>query len=128
MRSILTLSLSKGEGLDWQPDRRLQSAHTAIAQHQITAMGAGDVAGDGQPETRAAALQVPALIQTMKRPESLFAPGFGDAGAVVFHGDLDHALVALQADRHLAAMLQGIVQEIADHAPEAGALDADGDM
>ena len=87
-------------------------------------MGAGDIAGDGQAQARAAGLQIAAFIQAVKGPEGFFAPAFRYAGAVIFHRDFGKALVARQRHRHLAAMLEGIVHQIGDAAAQRRALDA----
>ena len=82
---------------DRQPDDRLQAAQRAVAQHDIPAMGAGDVAGDGQAQARTADLQVAAFVQAVEGTEGFLAPGFGNALAIVFHRDLHAAAVAATA-------------------------------
>ena len=60
-------------------------------------MRAGDVAGDGQAQARAAGLQIAAFIQAMKGPEGFLAAAFGNARAVILHRDFGIALVAATA-------------------------------
>ena len=68
-----------------------------MSKHDIPAMGAGDVAGDGQAQARAAALQIAAFIQAVEGPEGFLAPGFGNARAVILHHDLGTSVRRAQA-------------------------------
>src|SRR5471032_2803510 len=115
-------------GSNRQPDRRPQPTHCTFIQHDIPAMRPGDVAGDGQAQAGAAALQVAALIQAVKGTEGFLPPPIRNAGAIVLHRDLRQPLIAGQAHRYLVAMLESIVDQVGQAAAQGGALDADMDM
>src|SRR6185312_10337734 len=89
-----------------QPDNRLQPAHRAFVERNVTAMGAGDVAGDGEAQARTALLKITALIQPVKRAEGFLAPAFGNAGSVVLDQDQRVALCPLQTHRDMARGFQ----------------------
>ena len=79
-------------------------------------MRAGDVAGNGEAQARAAALQIAALVEAMEGPEGFIPAVFGNARAVIFHGDLDQPVILAQGDGHMRAMLEGIVDQVGQHA------------
>ena len=83
-------------------------------------MGAGDVARDRQAQARAAGLQVAAFVETVEGAEGFLAPCFGNARPVIVDDDSDAALVARSSvDRHMAAMLERIVDQIGQAAAAA---------
>src|SRR5580698_7016532 len=88
-----------GSPLKRETNNRFQTAQHAFIEGDVTAMGAGDVAGDGQAQARTAALQIAALIQAMKGPEGFLAPVFGNARPVIFHRDFGMMLALAQIDR-----------------------------
>ncbi len=91
-------------------------------------MGARHIARDGQAQARATRLQVAPLIQAVKRAEGFLAPCLGNAGAIVFHADLHQSAPLFEADGDLAAMLEGIVDQVDQAAAQPRPLDADMDI
>src|SRR5215472_5746408 len=61
----------------------------------------------------------------MEGPEGFIPAVFGNAGSVIFDGDLDQPVILAQGDGHMRAMLEGVVDQIGQHAPQARPLDAD---
>src|SRR5689334_18601234 len=96
------------EKLYREADGRLQAAQRGLAEVDIPAMGAGD----GQPQARAAGLQIAAFVQAMERPEGFLVPRLGYARPVILDHDLGQPRVAGQRHRHVAAMLEAIVDQV----------------
>src|SRR5262249_61076051 len=88
-----------GRGLDRHPDRRPQSSERTIRQGDVAAMGAGDVARNGQPESGAAFVLIARVVEPQERLEHLFAQLRCNTGAVVVHRDGGPAAVPMTADR-----------------------------
>ena len=55
------------------PHRRAQAAHRAVAERDVAAMRAGDVAGDGEPQPGAAFVLVAGVVQPQERLEHFLA-------------------------------------------------------
>src|SRR5436190_13752599 len=112
------LELGRNWALHRQPYRRAQSAQGTVAEHEVAAVGAGDIAGDGEAEADAAGLQVAALVQPVEGAERLFALRRRDTGSVVVDLHFGKTFRALEAREHLSAVLQGVVDQVDDAALE----------
>ena len=95
-----------------------QSAEPRLAQGDVTAVNAGDVAGDGQSKSGRFGILIARVIEPVKRPKHLIALIFGNAWPVVL--DLDHkrAILPSSADRDVVGEAHGIVDQIGDGALE----------
>src|SRR5277367_4128476 len=90
-------------------------------------MGAGRIARDGETEADTARLQIAAFVQATERAERFFATGLGNARTVVVDRDLDETSVAVEADRHMRAVFQRVVDQICHTTPEQLAADGKND-
>jgi len=59
--------------LDGNPHRGPQPAHRAVAEGDVAAVRAGDVAGDRQPQPRAALILVARIVEPQERLEHFLA-------------------------------------------------------
>src|SRR5206468_9454045 len=75
-----------------------QSAHRAVAEHDVAAMRTRDVAGDGKPKPGAALILVAGVIQPQERLEHFLAHVGGNARSVVVDGDREIAVIAVAGD------------------------------
>jgi tRNA-binding protein len=69
-------------------DHRPQSAQRAVAERNVAAVAAGDVAGNGKAEPGAAGIEVAGLVQPHERLEHVLALFRRNAGAVVVYRNL----------------------------------------
>src|SRR6201988_4053279 len=90
--------------LDRNPHRRAQPTHRAVAERDVAAMGAGDVAGNRQPKPGAAFVLVARIVEPQERLEHLFAHARRNAGAVVVDGDGEIAGIPVAFDSNGVAM------------------------
>src|SRR5579864_5788105 len=80
------------------PNRGAQPPHRAVAEHDVAAMGAGDVAGDGKPEAAAAFVLVARVVEAKERLEDLVAQMRRNPWTVVIDRNRHVAVVALSGD------------------------------
>src|SRR5262245_18396489 len=73
--------------LDGNPHRRTQPTHRAVAERDVAAMRAGDVAGNRPSKARAAFVLVARIVEPQERLEHLFAQARRNAGAIVIDSD-----------------------------------------
>ncbi len=100
------------------------AAPGARPELDLHVVGDGQLPGDGKPKTTAPGAAVAGALQAMEGPEDGLPLVLWDAWAPVQNKDHRGLLAAVQAQFHrLGAVAQGIVQEVADDAPEGqGAL------
>src|SRR5688572_7695008 len=67
------------------PYRRFQPAHLALAEMDLPAMRADDIAGNGKAQTGALDILVAGVVQAMERPKHRLARIGGHARPVIFH-------------------------------------------
>src|SRR5689334_3477578 len=65
------------------PHRRAQAAHRAVAEHDVAAMRAGDVAGDRKPEACATLVLISRVVEPQEWLEHLLAHVSRNAGAII---------------------------------------------
>src|SRR6187397_3730371 len=78
--------------------RGAQSAERAVRQHDVAAVRAGDVAGDGEAEAGAAFVLVARVVAAEERLEHFVTQLGRNAGAVVVDRDGEVAVVAMPGD------------------------------
>ena len=101
-----------------QPHRRAQAPERALAQHDVTAMRTGDIAGDGKAEARAALVLVAGLVEAHERLEDLFAHVGGNARPVVVHMQDEPARFVIGGDLDPVAVPRGVADEVEQQAAE----------
>src|SRR5229473_1139908 len=74
------------------PHRGAKPAHRAVAEHDVAAMRARDVAGDGKPKPGAALILVAGVIEPQERLEHFLAHFGRNAWPVVVDGDREIAV------------------------------------
>src|SRR5688572_27231493 len=84
--------------LDRDPHGRAQAAERAVAERDVTAMRARDIAGDGEPEAGAAFVLVARVIKPQEWLEHFLAHAGRDAGTVVVDGHGQPAMIAMAGD------------------------------
>src|SRR6185295_20259436 len=82
------------------PYRGAQAAHRAVAERDVAAMRAGDVAGDRKAKAGAAFVLVAGVVEAQERLEHFLAHVVRNAGAVVIDGDGEIAVIAVAGDRN----------------------------
>src|SRR5712692_8571699 len=92
----------------------------AVAEQNVAAVGAGDVAGDGEAEPGAAFVLVARVVEPQKRLEHLLAHPGRNPGAVVVHRDGQPAMIAMPGDRNRAREARRIGHQISKTAAERG--------
>ena len=104
-------------------------AFRLVAEENLAAMGAQDVAGDGEAEAGAAGLAVPAGLQPAERFEGGFHELGGNAGAVILDVDL-HLVFGQWAERDArgVAIFQRVADEVGERAFQAERAGVDGQM
>src|SRR6476659_7725230 len=80
------------------PHRGAQPAHRTVAEHDVAAMRARDVAGDGKPKHGAALILVAGVVEPQKRLEDFLAHVRRNARSVVVDGDREIAVIAVAGD------------------------------
>ena len=112
-------------GFDLRGQTKSKGAAVAglAADVDLAAVGAGDFAADGQPQTRAARAQTAGFVgapKTLKDALLLFGV---EAYAVVADFDPNIAAAIARADADRAAfgpaVMNGVAQEVIDHAPQS---------
>src|SRR5262245_49733369 len=84
--------------LQRHPHGRAQAAHGGLAERDVAAVAAGDVAGDGKTEACVARVLVAAVAEAVERAEHILALRRRDARSVVVHVDAHPLLVGAGAD------------------------------
>src|SRR5215203_962523 len=74
-----------------------QAPERRIAQHDVAAMGARDVARDGEAEPRAALVLIARIVEPKERLEHFLALRERNAGSVVVDGDSQPAMIPVPA-------------------------------
>src|SRR5207248_11302209 len=92
----------RAANLNRYPHGRPQAAQWAVAEQNVAAMGAGDVAGNGKTEPGAAFVLIARVVEPQKRPEHLLAHAGRNPGTVVVHRDAQPAMIAMPGDRDRA--------------------------
>ena len=93
---------------DRHAHRGPQAAERALGERDVAAMAAGDVAGDGQAQARAALVLVARLFEPQEGFEDLLALAFRHARPVVIDVDGEVARLALRGDDDVFAETLGI--------------------
>src|SRR5690606_35226848 len=99
-----------GEGSGRYAHDGPQAAHRAVAERDVAAMAAGDVAGDGKPEPGAAVIEVTRFVETHERLEDVLAARRRNAGTVIVDDDGQRTARMHRLDLDVL----GIAQRIAD--------------
>src|SRR5205085_7612337 len=86
---------ASGTRLHRHPYRGAQSAHRAVAEHDVAAMRAGDIAGDRKAEAGAAFVLVAGIVEAQKRLEHFLAHVVRNTGTVVIDCDGEIAVIAM---------------------------------
>ena len=86
--------------LHWDAHRGPQSAHRAVAEHDVAAMRAGDVARDRETQAAAALVLIARVVEAQERLENVLAQVRRNAGAVVVDRDGQVAVIAVAGDRN----------------------------
>src|SRR5664279_6424750 len=100
------------------PYRGAQAAHRAVAERDVAAMRAGDVAGDGEAEAGAAFVLVAGVVEPQERLEHFLAHIGGNARSVVVDRDGQIAVIAVTLDRNRVRMPRGVGDEVGEAALE----------
>src|SRR5947208_304776 len=90
-----TLHPGYEDGSHRHPHRGAQAAHRAVAEADVAAVRAGDVAGDREAQAGAALVLVAGVVEAQERLEYFLAHVVRNAGAVVVDGDREIAMVAM---------------------------------
>src|SRR5207237_4502421 len=98
------------------PHRRGQAAHRAVAEHDIAAMRARDVAGDRKSEAGAALVLVAGAIQPQERLEYFLAHVGGNARSVVIDRYGQIAVIAVAGDRGGVGVPRGSGNKVSEGA------------
>src|SRR5260370_25890075 len=86
------------------PHRGAKSAHRAVAERDVAAMRARDVAGDGKAEPGAALILVAGVIQPQEWLEHFLAHLLRDARSVVVDRHLQVAVIAAAPEPNRACV------------------------
>src|SRR5258708_4763770 len=81
------------QSLSRHPDGRAQAAERAVGEGDVAAMGACDVARNGEAESRAAGVEIARLVKPQERLEDIFAAVAGNARTVIVDRDGEDARV-----------------------------------
>src|SRR5713101_4840216 len=81
------------------PHGRAKAAHRAVAEHDVAAMGARDVAGDRKAQARAAFILVAGAVEPEERLEHFLAHGQRNARSVIVDRDRQITVIAMAGDR-----------------------------
>src|SRR5262249_13886644 len=81
-------------------------------ERHVAAVAARHVARDGEAEAHAAGVDVPRFVEPEERPEHVLVLVGRNARAVVIDLDLDRGAAAAGMNLGLAAMAQGVGQEV----------------
>src|SRR5437763_5811048 len=87
--------------LDRHPHRRAQAAHRAVAERDVAAMRARDVACDREAEAGVALVLIARVVEAQERPEHFLAHLGGNTRSVVIDADGNPAMVAVPGDGNL---------------------------
>src|ERR1700677_3029501 len=110
------VAVLRSAGSNRDTNARPQSAYRTGRQYDVAAMGASDVAGDRQAESRIADVLIASLVQPQERPEHVFAMLGRNPGSIVVDVDRHEPLLPPRGDDHVAAVTLGVGDEIADAA------------
>src|SRR3546814_14332251 len=80
----------------------------------MSAVAAGDIAGDGEAQADAPGGRVARLVEAEERLENIFVALRRNAGAVVVDGQLDQALAPPGPDRDVLAVALGVGQQVGE--------------
>src|SRR5262249_6014638 len=103
---------------DWHLDGRPQAAERRVAERDVAAVGAGDVAGDGETEPGAALVLVARIVEAQKRLEHFLAHLQRDARPVVVDRHRKPAMIAVPGDGDGGGKARGVGDEIGQAALE----------
>src|SRR6267154_848679 len=106
-------------------DPRAEAAHRAVAERDVAAVRARDVAGDRQPKPGAALVLVAGIVEPQERLEHLFAQAGRNAGAVVVDRDGEIAVIPMAGDRNRFRVARRVGNEVGKAALERGRLHGD---
>src|SRR5215212_9876603 len=106
--------------LDRYPHAGAKAAHRAVAERDVAAMRARDVAGDRKSQSGAALVLVAGIIQPQERLEHFLTHVGRNAGTVIVDRDRQIAVIAMAGDRKGIGMPRGVGHEIAEAAFEGG--------
>src|SRR5689334_18888255 len=108
--------------LDRYPNRRAKPAHRTVAERNVAAMRAGDVARDGKAEPGAAFVLVAGIVQPEKRFEHFLAHRKGNTRTVVVDRDRQVTVIAVAGNRNRLTVARRIGDEVTKAALERGRL------
>src|SRR5262245_55695496 len=91
---------------------RPQAAERAVAEHDVAAVRAGEVARDRKTEPGAALVLIARIVEPQKRLEHLLAHARGDSGPVVVDRDGEPAVIAMPGDRDRAREPRRVGDEV----------------
>src|SRR6187397_33805 len=94
-----------------------------LAERNVAAMDAGDVARDGEPKPGRAGVLIARMIDAIERAEHMFALVLRNARTVVLDLDGERAVLPRRADLHMLRKARRVVDEIGDRSLEGVALD-----
>src|SRR5690242_13800833 len=100
--------------LDWHANSRAQTTERAVAQDDISAMRAGNIARDREPQTRAALVLVACVVEPQERLEYLFPHAGRNPRTVIVDRDGQIAMVAMSGNRDGDRESSGVRYQIVD--------------
>src|SRR5262249_28688164 len=111
--------------LDRHPDRGPQAAKRAAAEPDVAAVGARDVAGNGEPEAGAALVLIARIVEPQERLEHFLAHAGRNARTVVIDRHGEPAVIAMTGDRDRVRESRRVGYEVGETAAERGRTHAD---
>ncbi len=90
----------------------------AVAERDVAAVRACDVARDGQPQAGAALILIARIVEPQERLEHLLAHVRRDARPIVVHRDAEIAVVTMTGDGNRPREARGVRHQIAEAALE----------
>ncbi len=118
----------RGEG---EGEHRSGDIAGVVPSREVTALGAGEVAGNGELETCAAASPRAGLLRAVEALEDAREVFRGDAGARIRDGGLGHAVQRPSRDRYgtaLGRVSHGVVKEGGEYLARARRVAAYGEF
>src|SRR4029079_8897790 len=95
-------------------DGRPQAAEWRVAERDVAAVAAGDVAGDGEAKPGAALVLVAGVVEAQKRLERLVAHVRRNAGPVVVDRHREPAMIAVPGNGDSRSEARGVGDEIGE--------------
>src|ERR1700722_18275005 len=99
-------------------DDSAKPAERAVAERDVAAVRARNVARDGKAQARAALVLVARIVEAKERLEHIVAHVDRNAGPVIVHRHRKPAMVAMAGDRHGRSEARGVGDEVGETALE----------